>query len=77
MHRVPLAPAAAHRAKGADTIQTLVMALKSGMATKALSEMILPYITTAAGLKLAAQTFDMDVAKLQCCTGIDFSGAAS
>lgn len=55
--------------EGADSIQTLVMALKVGMTTKALGETIFPYLTTVEGLKLAAQTFDMDVAKLSCCAG--------
>ena len=55
--------------EGADSIQTLVMALKAGMTTKALGEAIFPYLTTVEGLKLAAQTFDRDVAKLSCCAG--------
>jgi mercuric reductase len=55
--------------EGSDTIQTLVMALKFDMTTKALGETIFPYLTTVEGLKLAAQTFDMDVAKLSCCAG--------
>ena len=55
--------------EGADTIQTLVMALKMGMTTKALGATIFPYLTTVEGLKLAAQTFDKDVAKLSCCAG--------
>ena len=55
--------------EGADSIQTLVMALKVGMTTKALGETIFPYLTTVEGLKLAAQTFDKDVAKLSCCAG--------
>ena len=55
--------------EGSDTIQTLVMALKFGMTTKTLGETIFPYLTTVEGLKLAAQTFDMDVAKLSCCAG--------
>ena len=55
--------------EGADSIQTLVMALKIGMTTKALGETIFPYLTTVEGLKLAAQTFDKDVAKLSCCAG--------
>ncbi|MFW8636649.1 mercury(II) reductase [Cribrihabitans pelagius] len=55
--------------EGADSIQTLVMALKAGMTTKALGETIFPYLTTVEGLKLAAQTFDRDVAKLSCCAG--------
>lgn len=55
--------------EGADTIQTLAMALKMGMTTKALGETIFPYLTTVEGLKLAAQTFDKDVARLSCCAG--------
>ena len=55
--------------EGADTIQTLAMALKAGMTAQALGETIFPYLTTVEGLKLAAQTFDMDVAKLSCCAG--------
>ena len=55
--------------EGSDTIQTLAMALTFGMTTKALGQTIMPYLTTVEGLKLAAQTFDMDVAKLSCCAG--------
>ena len=55
--------------EGADAIQTLAMALKMGMTTKALGDTIFPYLTTVEGLKLAAQTFDKDVAKLSCCAG--------
>ena len=55
--------------EGADSIQTLAVALSQGMAAKALGEMIFPYLTTVEGLKLAAQGFDKDVAKLSCCAG--------
>lgn len=55
--------------EGADSIQTLALALKHGMTAKALGETIFPYLTTVEGLKLAAQTFDKDVAKLSCCAG--------
>lgn len=55
--------------EGSDSVQTLVMALKFDMTTKALGETIFPYLTTVEGLKLAAQTFDKDVAKLSCCAG--------
>lgn len=55
--------------EGADSVQTLAMALKFGMTAKALGETIFPYLTTVEGLKLAAQTFDKDVAKLSCCAG--------
>ena len=55
--------------EGADSIQTLVLAIKHGMTTKALGETIFPYLTTVEGLKLAAQGFGKDVAKLSCCAG--------
>jgi len=55
--------------EGADSIQTLAMALKAGMRYDDLAGMIFPYLTTVEGLKLAAQTFDMDVKKLSCCAG--------
>lgn len=55
--------------EGADSIQTLVMALQHGMTAKALGDTIFPYLTTVEGLKLAAQGFAKDVAKLSCCAG--------
>ncbi|PQO24872.1 mercury(II) reductase [Rhodobacteraceae bacterium WD3A24] len=55
--------------EGADSVQTLAMALKAGMTNRELGETIFPYLTTVEGLKLAAQTFDRDVAMLSCCAG--------
>ena len=55
--------------EGADGIQTLALALTFGMTTKALGETIFSYLTMVEGSNLAAQTFDMDVAKLSCCAG--------
>ncbi|HFB55581.1 MAG TPA: mercury(II) reductase [Hellea balneolensis] len=55
--------------EGADVIQTAALAIKTGMTYTELGEMIFPYLTTVEGLKLAAQTFDKDVAKLSCCAG--------
>ena len=55
--------------EGADSIQTVAMAIKAGMTYQELGAMIFPYLTTVEGLKLAAQTFDMDVKKLSCCAG--------
>jgi len=55
--------------EGADSVQTLVLALKHGMTARALGETIFPYLTTVEGLKLAAQGFERDVAKLSCCAG--------
>ncbi len=55
--------------EGADSIQTAAIAIKQGMTYRELGDMIFPYLTTVEGLKLAAQTFDKDVAKLSCCAG--------
>lgn len=55
--------------EGADSIQTAVMALKAGLTYEDLGATIFPYLTTVEGLKLAAQAFDKDVARLSCCAG--------
>lgn len=55
--------------EGADSIQTLALALKFAMTTKALGDALFPYLTTVEGLKLAALGFGKDVAKLSCCAG--------
>ncbi len=55
--------------EGADSIQTMALAIKFGMTTQDLGATIFPYLTTVEGLKLAAQGFGRDVAKLSCCAG--------
>lgn len=55
--------------EGADSIQTAVLAIKHRLTTADLAETLFPYLTTAEGLKLAAQAFDKDVSKLSCCAG--------
>jgi mercuric reductase len=55
--------------EGADSIQTAALAIRHGLLIDDLAEAIFPYLTTVEGLKLAAQTFDKDVAKLSCCAG--------
>ena len=55
--------------EGADAIQTAALAIKHSMTADELGAMVFPYLTTVEGLKLAAQTFDKDVAKLSCCAG--------
>lgn len=55
--------------EGADSIQTAAVAIKAGMTYQQLADMVFPYLTTVEGLKLAAQTFDMDVKNLSCCAG--------
>jgi mercuric reductase len=53
--------------EGADSIQTATLAIKCGLTVDQLAETIFPYLTTVEGLKLAAQSFTKDVAKLSCC----------
>lgn len=55
--------------EGADSIQTAALAIRHNMTYVELGEMIFPYLTTVEGLKLAAQTFEKDIAKLSCCAG--------
>ena len=55
--------------EGADSIQTAALAIKHRLTVSDLAETIFPYLTTVEGLKLAAQTFDKDIAKLSCCAG--------
>ncbi len=55
--------------EGADSIQTAALAIKQGLTYQDMADMIFPYLTTVEGLKLAAQTFDKDVAALSCCAG--------
>ena len=51
----------------ADVIQSAVMAIQWGRTVEELASVWAPYLAMAEGLKLAAQTFDRDVAKLSCC----------
>ncbi|MBI3759507.1 MAG: mercury(II) reductase, partial [Deltaproteobacteria bacterium] len=55
--------------EGADSIQTAALAIRQGLTTSALGEMIFPYLTTVEGLKLAALAFSKDVKMLSCCAG--------
>jgi mercuric reductase len=55
--------------EGADSIQTAALAIKCGLTVEQLADTIFPYLTTVEGLKLAAQAFAKDVAKLSCCAG--------
>jgi pyruvate/2-oxoglutarate dehydrogenase complex dihydrolipoamide dehydrogenase (E3) component len=55
--------------EGADSIQTAALAIQHGLTIDDLANMLFPYLTNVEGLKLAAQAFDKDVAKLSCCAG--------
>jgi mercuric reductase len=48
-------------------IQAAVLAIDRGMTVHELARTWAPYLAMAEGLKLAAQTFDRDVAQLSCC----------
>ncbi len=50
-----------------DVIATAVYALHHRMTVHEMADMWCPYLTMAEGLKLAAQTFTRDVARLSCC----------
>lgn len=52
-----------------EVIQIAVVAMKAGFTVTQLANTLFPYLTLAEGLKLAAQTFEKDAAKLSCCAG--------
>ena len=43
------------------------LAIKHGLTIDDLTSAFHPYLTLSEGIKLAAQTFDKDVARLSCC----------
>lgn len=60
-------------AEAGEVIQTAALAVKFGkeygFTVQNLCEMLFPYLVQVEGLKLAAQTFNKDVAQLSCCAG--------
>lgn len=52
-----------------EIIQVAAIALLHGMTATSMGEMLFPYLTYAEALKLCAQTFSKDIAKLSCCAG--------
>lgn len=54
-------------AEAGEMITEPALAIKYGLTIEDLSTMFHPYLTLSEGIKLAAQTFDKDVAKLSCC----------
>jgi mercuric reductase len=50
-----------------DVIGEAALAIRFGLTTRDLVSTLHPYLTWGEGLKLAAQTFTKDVAKLSCC----------
>ncbi|MGH7675862.1 MAG: mercury(II) reductase [Gemmatimonadales bacterium] len=54
-------------AEAGEMITEPALAIKHGLAIEDLTSTFHPYLTLSEGIKLAAQTFDKDVAKLSCC----------
>ena len=50
-----------------DVISAAVLAIRHGITTSELAATLHPYLTMSEGLKLAAQSFTRDVARLSCC----------
>ncbi|MDZ7752898.1 MAG: mercury(II) reductase [Gammaproteobacteria bacterium] len=55
--------------EGGEIIQTAVLAIRNRMTIPELADQMFPYLTMVEGLKLCAQTFSRDVARLSCCAG--------
>ncbi len=56
-------------AEAGEAIQTAVLAIRERYTTQELAGLIFPYLTLVEGLKLAAQAFEKDPARLSCCAG--------
>jgi mercuric reductase len=54
-------------AEAGEMITEPALAIKLGLTIEDLASTFHPYLTLSEGIKLAAQTFDKDVAKLSCC----------
>lgn len=52
-----------------EMIQTAVLAIRFGISLNQLRETMFPYLTNNEGIKLAALSFEKDVAMLSCCAG--------
>ena len=52
-----------------EMITELALAVQFGLTIENLTSVFHPYLTLSEGIKLAAQAFDKDVAKLSCCAG--------
>jgi len=53
--------------EGSELLMEAALAIKYKIQVKELRQMLHPYLTLSEGIKLAAITFDKDVAKLSCC----------
>jgi mercuric reductase len=55
--------------EGADSVQTVALAVRHDLTIDDLAIAIFPYLTTVEGIRLTAQAFDKDLDKLSCCAG--------
>ncbi|NIA29911.1 MAG: mercury(II) reductase [Actinobacteria bacterium] len=53
--------------EGSEMLMEVALAIKYKIPVRELRQMLHPYLTLSEGIKLAAITFDKDVAKLSCC----------
>lgn len=56
-------------ASAGEIIQIAAFAIRQGMTVHAIAGEMFPYLVMAEGIKLCAQTFTRDVARLSCCAG--------
>jgi len=56
-------------AGGGEVLQSAAIAIRAGLTVHDLANQLFPYLTMVEGLKLAAQAFTKDVARLSCCAG--------
>jgi mercuric reductase len=52
-----------------EAIAAGVIALQAGYTVQDLGRTLFPYLTWSEGLRLGAQSFTRDVARLSCCAG--------
>jgi mercuric reductase len=52
-----------------EVIYAAQLAIQAGLRVSDLAGMMAPYLTMAEGLRLAAQSFGRDVARMSCCAG--------
>ncbi len=55
--------------QGGEIIQGATLAMRAGFTVQDLADEMIPYLTMAEGMKLCAQTFVKDLARLSCCAG--------
>jgi len=54
-------------AEAGELVMEAALALRHGISVCELAAAFHPYLTLGEGIKLCAQTFDVDIARLSCC----------